>query len=58
MVDEDGDWEVDKDKDNLQPTAGLASRMLKVVVKVPVPKPVELTATVAAEVENAELKVA
>jgi hypothetical protein len=58
MVDENGDYEVSKDADDLQPAAGLAARMVKVTVNVPTPKPVELVATVAAEPATGELKAA
>ncbi|VTR92173.1 unnamed protein product [Gemmata massiliana] len=58
MVDENGDYEVSKDVDDLQPESGLASRMVKVTIKVPTPKAVELVATVAAEPDAGELKVA
>ncbi|AMV30033.1 hypothetical protein VT84_36910 [Gemmata sp. SH-PL17] len=58
MVDENGDYEVSKDADDLQPTAGLAARMVKITVNVPTPKAVELVATVAEEPATAELKVA
>ncbi|MBP3959440.1 hypothetical protein J8F10_29705 [Gemmata sp. G18] len=58
LVDENGDYEVSKDADELQPAAGLASRMVKITVNVPTPKPVELVATVAAEPDAGELRVA
>lgn len=56
MVDEEGDWEVSKDADELQPQAGLASRMVRVKLKVPTPKPVELEAEIAEEPTTGELK--
>ncbi len=58
LVDENGDIAVDQDAENLQADPGLATRMVKVTVHVPKPKPVELVATVADEPDAAELKVA
>ncbi|MBP3954001.1 hypothetical protein J8F10_01645 [Gemmata sp. G18] len=58
LVDSNGDYEVSKDSEELQPAAGLSSRMVKVTINVPTPKPVELVATVAAEPDAGELKVA
>ena len=58
LVDEDGEYEVSKDADDLQAGAGLASRMVKVTVRVPTPKAVELVAMVGAESAAGELKVA
>lgn len=58
MVDEDGNAEVSTDASDLQPEPGVASRMVKLTVNVPKPKTVELVATIAAEPETGELKVA
>lgn len=58
LVDEDGDYEVSKDASDLQPGAGLASRMVKVTLNVSKPRPVELQATVSEEPTTGELKVA
>lgn len=58
MVDEDGEYEVSKDREDLQPTAGQASRLLRVAIKVPTPQPVELEAEIAEEPAAGELKVA
>ncbi len=57
MVDEDGEYEVSKDADELQAPAGQASRMVKVTLTVPKPKPVELVAVIEAEPDAGELKV-
>lgn len=58
LVDENGDWEVSKDVNELQAEAGLASRMVKVTIKVPTPQAVELEAEIAEEPSTGELKVA
>ncbi len=58
MVDESGEYEVAKDAADLQAEPGQASRLLKVKLAVPVPKPVELAATIAEEAEIGELKIA
>ncbi|MBP3959591.1 hypothetical protein J8F10_30470 [Gemmata sp. G18] len=58
IVDEDGNYEVSREADELVGQAGKASRMVKITVNVPTPKPVELVATVAAEIDAGELKVA
>jgi hypothetical protein len=58
LVDENGDVAVSQDADELQAEPGLATRLVKVTLNVPKPKPVELVATVEAEPETAELKVA
>jgi hypothetical protein len=56
MVDEDGDFEVSKDADELQAPAGKASRLLKMTLTVPQPKTVELAAVVSEEAPVGELK--
>jgi hypothetical protein len=58
LVDENGDYEVSKDAADLQADAGLASRVVKVTLRVPTPEPVELEAEIAAEPSVGELKVA
>ncbi|AMV29267.1 hypothetical protein VT84_33035 [Gemmata sp. SH-PL17] len=58
LVDEQGEYVVSKDAGDLQADVGLASRMVKITVNVPMPKAVELVATVAEEPGAAELKVA
>ncbi len=57
MVDENGEYEVSKEPGDLQAEAGLASRMVKVCIKVPVPQAVELEAEIEPEASDAELKV-
>ncbi|QJW92953.1 hypothetical protein [Frigoriglobus tundricola] len=49
MVDADGNYEVAKDADDLQAPAGTASRLVKLSVRVPTPKAVELVGTVSNE---------
>lgn len=59
LVDENGGYEVADSADNLgQPEAGVATRVVKVKLHVPKPRPVELEATIAGEPEAGELKVA
>lgn len=58
LVDEDGDWSVAKDRDELDTPTGLATRVVRVKLNVPRPKPVELEATIAEEESVGELKVA
>jgi hypothetical protein len=58
LVDENGDYEVSKDASDLQADAGLASRMVRVNLKVPTPAAVELEAEIADEPTTGELKVA
>lgn len=57
LVTEDGGggYEVAKEAGDLQPEPGVASRYIRLAVKVPTPKPVELVATVAAEPAAGEL---
>lgn len=66
MVDDQGQWEVGTDEDDLaqrwadnigELEVG-ATRLVRVKVKVPCPKPVEVEATVAEEPNGVELKVA
>jgi hypothetical protein len=57
MVDEDGDYEIAKDKDELTGPTGLATRLVKVMVKVPKPQPVEVEAEVSEEPGKVEVKV-
>jgi hypothetical protein len=57
MIDENGGYDVSKDASDLQAEAGLASRMVRVTLKVPKPKPVELEAEIAAESEAATIAV-
>jgi hypothetical protein len=62
-VDEDGSYVAHTDKDALEEryeeevgrTSGAATRVVKVTLNVPTPKPVELAATVSAEPETGEL---
>lgn len=56
LVDENGEYEVSKEAGDLQPEAGLASRMVRVAIKVPCPQAVELEAEIAEEPNDAELK--
>ncbi|AWM40285.1 hypothetical protein GobsT_12510 [Gemmata obscuriglobus] len=56
LVGEAGDYEVAKAADELQAAAGEATRLVKLVVKVPKPKAVELVATIADEPAGGELK--
>lgn len=65
MIGEDGQYTAHTDESALRerfdeecPDAGLVTRVVRITVKVPKPKPVELEATIAAEPDNAELKVA
>lgn len=58
LVDENGDYEVSKDACDLQADAGLASRMVKVSLKVPTPAAVELEAEIGEEAAASDLKVA
>lgn len=59
VVDENGEAAADCDRDNLEAASeALATRLVKITVKVPRPKPVELVATVAEEAECGELRVA
>ena len=59
MVSESGEYEVSKDSADLQPGPGEVSRMVKVTLTVPLPRPVELVGAVPAEsVEGGELRVA
>ena len=59
VVDENGEYAADADRDNLEAASeALATRLVKIVVNVPKPKPVELVATVTDEPDAAELKVA
>lgn len=58
MVDENGEYEIAKDAADLQANPGDACRMVRVTVNVPVPKTVELEATIEPEPTAAELKVA
>jgi hypothetical protein len=58
MVDEDGDVTVSQDRDELEQPTGLATRIVKLTVNVPKPKPVELIATIAEESAAGELKIA
>ena len=59
VVNENGEAAADCDRDNLSAgDAALATRMVCVTVRVPKPKPVQLVATVDAESEAAELRVA
>lgn len=58
LVDEDGDYAANVDRDELEVPTGLATRFVKITVHVPKPRPVELVATVADEPSAAELKVA
>jgi len=55
MVDEDGNYTVADTRDNLEAPAGLATRVLKLTVNVPKPRPVELVATIADEPATGEL---
>jgi hypothetical protein len=57
-VDEEGDWSVAKDRDDLDSTGELATRLVRVTLKVPLPAVVELEAEIAEEPEAGELKVA
>ncbi|VTS00803.1 unnamed protein product [Gemmata massiliana] len=57
LVDENGDYEVSKDASDLQPEAGLASRMVKIKLTVPTPRAVELEAEIEEEPNAGELKV-
>ncbi len=56
-VDEEGDWSVAKDRVDLDNTGELATRLIRVCVKVPTPRAVELEAEIAEEPDDAELKV-
>ena len=58
LVDQDGDYEIAKDREELQPAHGLASRLIRLTVTVPTPVPVELAATVAALPSAGELTAA
>lgn len=65
MVGEDGQYTAHTDPDALRERfedecagAGLATRVMKLTVQVPAPKPVELEATIEPETETGELKVA
>jgi hypothetical protein len=58
LVTEDGEYEVSKDPSDLQAEAGLASRLVKLVVRVPVPRAVELVADLPPEPACGELRVA
>jgi hypothetical protein len=66
MVDEDGQWEVGRDtddllerwNDNIGEIGPGASRFVRVKLKVPAPRAVELEAEVPAEPAGGELKVA
>lgn len=58
LVDENGEYEVSKDASDLQAEAGLASRMVRITVKVPTPAAAELEAEVDEEPELGELKTA
>ncbi|HEY1190055.1 MAG TPA: hypothetical protein VGE74_20560 [Gemmata sp.] len=58
MVDENGSYEVAKEAGDLQAGAGECCRFVKLTVKVPKPQPVELTATIEAEPEAAQLRIA
>lgn len=49
LVDEYGDYEVSKERTDLQAGAGLASRMVKITVQVPTPQPVEVEVAIEAE---------
>lgn len=57
MVDEDGNYAVHHDKDELEQryeeevgrTSGAATRVVRVALKVPCPRPVEVVANVAEE---------
>lgn len=57
-VDEDGDYSVAKDRDDLDDTGELATRLVRVKLRVPLPKAVELEAEVGGEQAAGELKVA
>jgi hypothetical protein len=64
VVDEDGNYVAHTDRDALEEryedevgrTSGGATRVLKLSVKVPLPKPVELSAEVGEEAAAGELK--
>jgi hypothetical protein len=67
LVDQDGDYVCTLDRDDLgtlygevftELTSEITTRYVKVTVQVPKPRPVELTATIAAEPAVGELKVA
>lgn len=58
LVDENGDYEVSKEAGDLQAEAGLASRLMRITVKVPTPAAVELEAEIDEEPTTGELKVA
>jgi hypothetical protein len=63
MVDEKGNWVVHPDRaellnrydEEIGTYEGEAVRIIKATIKVPTPKPVELSGVVAAEVEGGEL---
>ena len=53
VVDENGEYAADADRDNLAAAdTALATRLVKIVVKVPKPRPVEVEVTVEAEPER------
>ncbi len=67
MIDEDGNYSIaltqaelpgQHDEDHNTREDGVNTRQFKITLKVPNPKPVELTATVADEPAAGELKVA
>ena len=58
LVDEDGGYEIAKEADELQSPAGLASRLVKITLKVPTPAAVELSAVIAGEAAGGTLAVA
>ena len=67
LVDQDGFYVVSEDRETLAESyeneftalnSEITTRYIKVTLQVPLPKPVELTATVAEETATGELKVA
>ncbi|AMV25480.1 hypothetical protein VT84_13865 [Gemmata sp. SH-PL17] len=58
VVHEDGEYTIHGSADEVTHPDGMASRVVKVTVNVPAPKPVELVATVADEVGTGDLQFA
>lgn len=65
-IDEDGEYDVGRDRDEAQERYGEnisedfagGVRLVKITLRVPLPKPTELTGEVAADLPAGELKVA
>ena len=58
MVNENGNYDVSTESDDLRAEEGCASRLVCITLKIPTPGPVELEATIEPETQTDELKVA